>query len=240
MAVLRLLEYLCIRPAGASSGNATPGSKDNPILLDDDEESPRPSSLQPTPTATSINGSSVDDSDESSQVTAHSSGGPARQKRKRSLDGMQAWGSAEFHESETEKLQSAWLNVQIRWCAIEAFVSELKGHSSHLERLVTNFNAYWFDFCVKVKHSGSIDLSSVPELIDHWKKVEQELKKVKGSGKRKHKVLEFGQTLDWLEDKMVLYDCIEEYSNSADRKDEDKDGDFEDEEIRPPSKTRRR
>ncbi len=210
------------------------------MLLDDDEEPPRPSSLQSTPTATSINDSSVDGSDESSQATAHSSGRPVRQKRKRSLDGMQAWGSVEFQESETEQLQSAWLSVQIRWCAIETLVSELKGYNCHLERLATNFNACWFAFCVKVKHSRSIDLSSVAELIDHWKKMEQELKKVQGSGKKKRKVLEFGQTLDWLEDKTVFYDCIEEYSNSADRKDEDKDGDFEDEEIRRPSKTRRR
>ena len=153
---------------------------------------------------------------------------------------MQAWGSVEFQESETEQLHSVWLSVQIRWHTMETLVSELKGYNCHLERLATNFNACWFDFCVKVKHSGSIDLSSVAELIDHWKNMEQELKKVQGSGKKKRKVLEFGQTLDWLEDKTVLHDCIEEYSNSADRKDEDKDGDFEDQEIRRPSKTRRR
>ncbi|KAH8708389.1 hypothetical protein GQ44DRAFT_731584 [Phaeosphaeriaceae sp. PMI808] len=212
---------------------------DNPILLDD-EEPLRPLSLQSTPTAARIDNSSANNGNESSQVTAHFLTRSTRKKRKRSLDGMQPWGSAEFQESETENLQSAWLSVQIRWCAIETLLLDLKVHRHSFELSVTNFHTYWFDFCAKVKHSGSIDSLSVAGLIDHWTKVEQELRKVQDNDKKKSEVLGFGQTLNWLEDKTALCACIDEFSSSIDRRDEEKDEDFKEKESSRASKTRRR
>jgi hypothetical protein len=117
---------------------------------------------------------------------------------------MQLWVSADFQQQETENLQSAWLSVQLRWWAIETLLLDSKAHHRRLEPSATVFNAYWFDFCANVKYSASVDSSSVAELIDHWKKIEQELRKIQVNDKKKSEVLGFGQTLKWLEDKTVL------------------------------------
>jgi hypothetical protein len=140
---------------------------------------------------------------------------------------MQAWGSADFQEVEREELQSAWVGVQIRWSAMEAFVSALKACSYPVEQQINSFHACWFKFCVVARDSGFIDLSDLVGLAQQWKKVKDELKKIPGHGKGKLKADKLGLALDWLRDKAELYDCIADYEYSADRPDEDQDEDFE-------------
>ncbi|KAH8704302.1 hypothetical protein GQ44DRAFT_831580 [Phaeosphaeriaceae sp. PMI808] len=212
------------------------GSRGNPILIDE-EESRESSSSQSTPSAASIHDGSVDYSDESSQVIASPSGRPARNKLKRSHADMLEWGSPEFQVSEAENLESALVDAQTCWCAVKTIISDLEDQKPRLKHVFTVFKACWLEFCVEARDSESIHPPNVAELIELWKKVEQELKNVQGNRKGQHMALKFGRALSWIEKKTIVYNCIKEYSNSVDRKDEGKDKDFKDK--KRPSKIRR-
>ncbi len=165
---------------------------------------------------------------------------PARKKRKMSLNGMQAWGSVEFQELETEKLQSAWISISIRWCTLERVLRDLKAQYCHIQPLITQFQASWLKFYAETEKSGAVDSLSMARLTKEWEKVEQEVKNSVANEEKKSEIFEFGRSLQQVEDRSVLYDCIKEFSNSVDRKDEDKDEDFKDRRSRSSSKKRRR
>ena len=210
----------------------------HPIVFDDDEDLSSPSLLESTPTLSKVHDDLPSEIDADFQIGTQCIDRPIRKKRKRCSEGMQAWGSTDFQQSEVENLQNAWLDVQTRWLVVEDLLHGLKTRDPSLEQAIGEFNATWSGFCLEVSQDGLIDPLSIADLVASWQKVEKILRNAQGHGETKSS--KFRLSLNWLWEKTLLCDCIEEFSDSADRKDEDKDKDYDDEKIVRPYKSQRR
>jgi hypothetical protein len=204
----------------------------NPIPIDDNES---PSQ--------STNGSIVVDNDAGNsegdrRSASHSPGRPVRKNHKRKYSDMQPWGDIEFEQRALNELQSIWNRVKICWYNVEALVSKLRDHNHHHQGSIMKLVVAVYSFWMEWERSGSMDQTSLLELIECWKKMRAylEAEKALEKGGEEDRLLEFEQALNGLATQAALCDSIREYPSSIDREDEDKDKEYG--ETRRASKTR--
>ncbi|KAF2194706.1 hypothetical protein K469DRAFT_132253 [Zopfia rhizophila CBS 207.26] len=222
-------------------GKDAHGSMDNPILLDDDKEPPSQLSHEPIliddddeepprrppDHPTGINATDINDEEKesSSQPPGRT---VCRNKRKRKFEGSIPWANIEFQQQAASELDSAWQTTQIRWIRVKSFTKRVTGLNSELDVAITQFKEKMRRMCQEMEDKEEVDLESASELDSCWKNVEEKLRWTDPLRNKLEnvKVWMFGRALGQLTEQAALYDCIREYPDSIDRKDEEEDEDF--------------
>ncbi|KAF2180782.1 hypothetical protein K469DRAFT_692614 [Zopfia rhizophila CBS 207.26] len=226
------VEETC-RPSDQS--NPAGSSRDNPILLDDDEttglpfyENGQEQSRRPS------HGSYTDATDAEDEWNGLSiqplSRSVSRNKRKRKLESRIPWANVEFQQQAAFELDSAWQTTMISWMEISPFIKRITGDDSEFNTAIMHFKERIRRMCHDTKDKEKVDLGIVLEFNSCWKEVVEKVRGMKclRNEREKVKLWKFSRVLGQLAERAALYDCIQEYPDSMDRKDEEKDGDYDD------------
>ena len=101
------------------------------------------------------------------------------------------------------------------------------GTDDKLDAAVANFKKKMRIMCEELDNEEELNLESAFEIENCWREVGKRLEETKHLNRReKDAVQEFSLTLGQFAERAELYDCIEEYPKSIDRKDDDYDEDF--------------
>ncbi|PZD22910.1 hypothetical protein A1F96_10724 [Pyrenophora tritici-repentis] len=203
------------------------GSKENPVVLDDDESDDGEPKRRPSHHSIG----SVSDDGGSNGVDG-SSVRPTRRKRQREFDGFEQWGSAKFRRQRLAECQTHWVQVRAHWVDVQATLPKLHEQDPCLvlsiAQFYTGFYRLWAALEVNASFGASIRVAEVLEAISLWQKFNKALETggaAISKGEREA-AAKFEQAMDALRDAVALCDNITQYPSFVEKKDEQRDRDY--------------
>ncbi|KAF2177810.1 hypothetical protein K469DRAFT_696355 [Zopfia rhizophila CBS 207.26] len=141
-------------------GNDLLNSKDNPILLNDDEEASNQLFTGPI----------------KNRPSSQFSGRRVRRKRKREPTDYIPWANTEFKQHAAGELDSTWRATQISWIKMKPFMRQIRGVDQEVDAATAQFKDKMSCVCREMEDNEELDPERALELDSCWKKVEEKLR----------------------------------------------------------------